>query len=71
MIEYPHEFVGWDNYSTPPTLDFKFDFEIPSPRNWRIITIRDRLGRIVEAKTPKPQVLKLLTRRKLMSYHSP
>ena len=41
-----------DFHYTTPTFDFKFDFEIPSPRNWRIITERDELGRIIISIVP-------------------
>ena len=45
-------FISRDKTDTTPFLDFKFDFEIPIPRNWRIITDRDELGRIVKSDVP-------------------
>ena len=53
VVKYLHEYFVRDRCFTPPTFEFKFDFEIPSPRNWRIIAERDELGRILFAKVFK------------------
>jgi len=47
-----YEFFSRDKRLTATTLDFKFDFDIPSPRKDRIIVKRDERGRIVRSQPP-------------------
>ena len=42
-----YEFNGWDSLFTNPTFDFYFKVTLPKLNKDRIITERDKLGRIV------------------------
>lgn len=52
MLNYIHElnFRSRDSHSTVPTFDFYFKLKIPNPNKERIITERDRLGKILNSK---------------------
>ncbi len=55
-VKYSHDKAfRRDKHFTTPTLDFKFGFTIPTPRNWRIITERNELGRIIKSEVPLMQ----------------
>lgn len=46
-------FICRDKTYATSFLDFKFDFIMPSPRKWRIITQRDDYGRIIKSIPPE------------------
>ncbi len=52
VVKCPYVIIGWNKHYTPPTLDFKFDFLIPSPRKYPVILARDKKGRIITSKFP-------------------
>lgn len=43
-------FKSWEAHHTIPSLEFSFIFITPKPRYERIISERDRFGRIVHSK---------------------
>ena len=47
-----YECFGGDSLFTVPTFDFYFKVKLPEPRKGRIITQRDKLGRIMSLEVP-------------------
>ena len=59
MIELFHiTAFGGNSDCAVPTFQYKIDFKLPEPRKERIITTRDKLGRII---TSRPSGMAVFT----------
>lgn len=54
MIQSLHESQDRHLNLTVPLFRFTFTYQLPQPRKERLISIRDKLGRILKSETPKP-----------------